>query len=343
MKEKLLNYSEAELLEKLSILNIPPFRAKQIWRWLWAYQPFSEMSNLPRVLRGALAEGFEEGFLEEERELVSKDGTKKYLFRLFDGNLIESVLMEYDYGKTVCISTQVGCAMGCGFCVSGQNGFERNLAVHELLAQILHINAKEGRGRNITNVVLMGTGEPLLNYDNVLKSIRLLSSEEGLHLSPRNISLSTCGIVPGIDRLAEEGLPLTLCLSLHSAIGEKRARIMPIEQKYPLSEVIPAMRRYGEATGRRVIYEYVLIDGFNMDGEDVAALRELTAGYPCHMNLIPLNDFGGALKAPGREQIVKFEAALQKAGVSASLRRSLGQDINGACGQLRAIFMKDGR
>ncbi len=200
-------------------------------------------------------------------------------------------------------------------------------------------------GRNITNVVLMGTGEPLLNYEKrfEIHPAPLLGGRAPSSPPPPGTSPSLCGIVPGIDRLAEEGLPLTLCLSLHSAIGEKRKRIMPIEQKYPLSEAIPAMRRYGEATGRRVIYEYVLIDGFNMGKEDVTALRELTAGYPCHMNLIPLNDFGGSMKAPGREQIVKFEAALQKAGVSASLRRSLGQDINGACGQLRAVVMKDGR
>jgi 23S rRNA (adenine2503-C2)-methyltransferase len=215
------------------------------------------------------------------------------------------------------------------------------MTVGELMGQVLRVNADMGQGRNITNIVLMGTGEPLLNYKNVVAFLRRIHGEESLNIAMRNISLSTCGIVPGIDALAEEGLPITLCLSLHSAIAEKRRILMPVEEKYPLPMVIEAMKRYNKKTGRRIIYEYILIGGVNMGREDVSALVTLLAGQNCHLNLIPLNPAaGGGLKAPGKSQIYEFAARLEQEGISVTVRRTLGQDIEGACGQLRARFAR---
>lgn len=335
----LLEYTPEELKEVVADLGEKPFRATQIYSWLTQGVPFREMRNLSLALREKLAGIYTEGYLSIAERHTAQDGTEKFLLELQDGHKIEAVLMKYHHGKTLCISTQVGCPMACGFCASAIGGLVRNLTFGELLSQVVTINALLGPGRQISNVVLMGTGEPLLNYENVVQFLRMINRAESLHIAMRNISLSTCGIVPGIYRLAEENLQVTLCLSLHSAIPSKRAQIMPVEQKYPLPQVIDAMKAYGEATGRRLIYEYILIDAFNMEAEDVAALSALLKEQNCHVNLIPLNGNIGGFCAPNSASAKKFLQAVQNAGVSATMRRTLGEDIQGACGQLRAQAM----
>ena len=340
-KKALLDFSLDELRAELAAMGEKPFRAAQIYQWLQQCRPFSEMNNLPKALRERLAAQYREGYPEVETVAVSRDGTRKYLLRLADGNLIETVLMRYRYGNTLCISTQVGCPMGCVFCASGLNGIVRNMTAGEMLGEVLRVNAELGPGRNITNVVLMGTGEPLLNYKQVVKFLRLLHAEEGMHVAMRNISLSTCGITPAIDRLAAEELPVTLCLSLHSAIPEKRRHIMPVEERFPLPETIRAMRGYERKTGRRTIYEYILLSGFNMGEEDADALATLLRGQICHVNLIPLNGSVGQFQAPTEAEIERFFAMLRRRGISATRRRTLGEDIEGACGQLRARYQAE--
>lgn len=337
MSKMLLDYTLDELKELLVELGEKPFRAKQIYSWLMDNVAFSDMSNLPKALREKLEEHFTEGYAKIEEVQISSDGTRKYLLRLLDGSLIESVLMKYDYGNTVCISTQVGCAMDCAFCASCKGGLERNLLAGEILSEVLAINADIGEGRNITNIVLMGTGEPLANYSNVIKFLKLINSPDGLNVSYRNISLSTCGIVPAIYRFCEEGLPVTLCLSLHATYEDKRRRLMPIAYKFSLKETIDAMRYYGEKTGRRVIFEYLLIGDFNDSFEDAMELKQQLKGMSCHINLIPYNEVEEAeFKAPKKGRVYSFMEELNKLGLSATVRRSLGRDIDGACGQLRA-------
>lgn len=342
MSEKLplIGLEEKRLAELLVEMGEKPFRAKQLKKWLCAYVPFSKMSNLPAALRVTLAEKYREGYLDIAEKQVSQDGTVKYLLRLEDGNYIECVAMQYEYGRTLCISTQAGCAMGCAFCASTRGGLIRNLTAAELLSQVLCANADQGGGRSITNLVLMGTGEPLANYDNVMAFLRMVHEEETLGVSYRNISLSTCGVVPGILRLAEEKMPLTLCLSLHSAIQRKREELMPIARKYDLDQTIGAMKAYAQKTARRIIFEYILIQGFNDQAEDVVALQRLAGGINCHINLIPYNDVSGAFRSPSKKEVYAFLARLEAVGLSATVRRSLGQDIEGACGQLRARHMK---
>lgn len=339
-KRSLLEFSPEELKQELIAMGEKPFRAAQVYSWLTQCRPFSEMSNLSKTLRQKLKERYTEGYPEIETVAVSSDGTRKYLLRLADGNLIEAVLMQYHYGNTLCISTQVGCPMGCAFCASGLGGLVRNMTAGEMLGEVLRINAELGPGRNITNIVLMGTGEPLLNYKQVVRFLQLIHGEQSLHIALRNISLSTCGITPAIYRLAEEGMPLTLCLSLHSAIPEKRLQIMPVEKGYPLEHTIQAMRTYGEKTGRRIIYEYIMLADFNLGEEDADALAQLLRGQICHVNLIPLNGNVGRFRAPTAQEIQNFEKMLKKREISATRRRTLGQDIEGACGQLRARYQK---
>ena len=342
MKKALLDYSKSELKELVAEMGEPAFRAGQIYAWLTRCVPFEEMSNLSKALRARLAENFTEGYARIDEVQVSSDGTRKYLLEMGDGSLIESVLMKYEYGNTVCISTQVGCAMNCAFCASCRGGLVRNLSAGEILSQVLAINADLGDGRSITNIVLMGTGEPLANYDNVMKFLRLINSPDSLGISYRNISLSTCGIVPAINRFCEEGIPVTLCLSLHAAFDEKRRRLMPIAKKYDLKETLAAFRRYGEATGRRVIFEYLLIGGFNDTHEDARQLKRLLSGMSCHINLIPYNEVEEAeFSAPAKGRVYSFMEELTAMGLSATVRRSLGRDIDGACGQLRAKRMKE--
>lgn len=336
----LLDKSLEELKEEMKTLGEPAFRAKQIYSWLTAGVRFDGMTNLSLKLRERLKEQYSEGFAEIVRVQVSADGTKKYLLKMQDGNLVESVLMRYEHGNTICISSQAGCAMGCRFCASTRGGLIRHLSAGEILSQVIAVNADEGNGRNITNVVMMGTGEPFHNYQNAVKAVRLMHAAEGLGISARNISISTCGLPDGIRKFSAEGLPVTLCLSMHSAFEHKRREIMPVANRYSLKEVLEAMREYQNKTGRRVIFEYLLIDGFNNLDEDVAELKCLTRGLICHINLIPYNHVEGVpFRAPTVSAVHAFAKKLEQEGLSATVRRTLGQDIDGACGQLRAKAM----
>lgn len=332
----LLDFDKNEIKELLTGLGEPAFRGAQIRKWLSQGASFDEMTNLPVSLREKLRAGHIEGYAKTEKVLSAPDGTKKYLFSLADGNTVESVFMVNNYGNSVCLSTQVGCKMGCTFCASCKNGFIRNLSSGEILAQYVAMNKDAGQGRNISNIVLMGMGEPLDNYDNVVKFLRLIHEKEIYGVSYRNISLSTCGLVPEIIRLADSGFPVTLSISLHAPFDEKRTQILPIARKWSVQEVIDAAKTYFEKTKRRVIIEYILIDGFNNTKEDAEKLKELLRGMSSHINLIPLNAIDGCnLKAPSKKNVYAFLALLTKTGLGATVRRSLGAEILGACGQLK--------
>ncbi len=350
-KQALLDLSPVELADFLAGLGQPAFRAKQVFAWLHKAVAFADMSNLPAPLRSALAESCVALPMTIHQAIPSqKDDTVKFLLECGDGNLIESVLMRYHYGYTLCISTQVGCQMGCAFCASTLEGLARNLSAGEMLAQVLLANSylAQERGADasaekpkIGHVVLMGSGEPLANYENTVKFLRLVNHPEGLGISLRNISLSTCGLAPEIGRLAEEGLPVTLSISLHAPNDGLRRQIMPIARRYPLPELMAAIRAYVEKTGRRVVFEYALIGGLN-DG--VAQARELAGllrGLQCHVNLIPLNPVPERnLRAPAPGEVQAFLSELEKCHISATQRREMGQDISGACGQLRRRHLK---
>jgi 23S rRNA (adenine2503-C2)-methyltransferase len=287
------------------------------------------MTNLSKALRARLAESYQEGYATIREKLESSDGTVKYLMEMAGGGLVECVVMRYHHGNTLCVSTQLGCRMGCVFCASGQDGLVRNLTSGEMRSQFI---AAHDAG-DISNVVLMGSGEPLDNYDNVMAFVRALG--EYHNVSMRHISLSTCGIVPGINQLAREGLPLTLCISLHAATDEKRRRIMPIANAYSIRHILDAANNYFKKTGRRIIIEYTLIREFNDSNGDIDALVDVTSGLNCHINVIPLNRAAGALLPPTAKQTRAFADALSHRGRSATVRRSLGSDIEGACGQLK--------
>ena len=268
------------------------------------------------------------------RQISSQDGTNKFLFELCDGNKVESVLMKYKHGNSVCISSQVGCRMGCRFCASTLDGLERNLTVSEMLSQIYRI--QKITGERVSNVVVMGTGEPLDNYDNLVGFVKMLSDEHGLHISQRNITVSTCGLVPQIRKLAGEQLQITLALSLHGSTQEKRKALMPVANKYHLEEVLEACDDYFEMTGRRISYEYSLVQGVNDTMQDAEELIRLLKGKNCHLNLIPVNPIKERdYKRPTRENAVKFKNKLEKSGINVTIRREMGSDIDGACGQLR--------
>lgn len=336
----LLDYSVSELKDMLKELGEKPFRAGQIYSWLTRCVPFAEMTNLSLKLREMLSENFSEGYPKMIMRQVSSDGTRKYLWETPRGGSVESVLMRYEHGNSICISTQVGCAMDCAFCASGKGGLIRNLEPGELLAQVLMTNADIGEGdgeRHITNIVLMGTGEPLANLDNVQKFLRLINSQDSLGISYRNISLSTCGLVPKIYEFAQLNIPLTLCLSLHAPTDGQRKEIMPVARKYTIAETLEAMSFYEKKTGRRIIIEYVLLHGVNDSKKDAENLAELLRGKRAHVNLIAYNSISeGVFSGVSRGQAYAFMEQLKKLGVSVTLRRSLGQDIDGACGQLRA-------
>lgn len=344
MKKVLLGLSEEEIKNKIISLGEKPFRAKQIYSWLNKGKRFDDMSNLPSSLRDKLKSEYCDGFAEIDTKRVSSDGTVKYLFKLNDGCFIESVLMDYEYGNTVCISTQVGCGMACAFCSSGEGGFIRNLEPYEMLAEVLQVNAdnKTDSDRSVTNIVLMGTGEPLANLDNVLEFLRLVNEPSGIGISMRNISVSTCGLVPGIERLEKENLQITLCLSLHAATDEKRIKIMPVTARYSTKDAVNAMKNYSKTTGRRIIIEYILIRGFNMGVEDADELQKLFNNTKAHINLIPYNDGGkGTFSSPSKADVYAFMNLLEERKLSCSVRRSLGRDIEGACGQLRSKRAKE--
>lgn len=327
---ELLSLNINQLSKLLADMGEKPYVAKQLKQWLIKGIEFENMTNLPANLRKRLRQSYSEGYLKTVNKYLSKDGTIKYLLRLFDANLIECVLMQYRHGATLCVSTQVGCRMGCAFCASGKDGFVRNLSVGEMCAQFV----AAGFDKRISNVVLMGSGEPLDNYDNTLEFVKALTADFGI--GARRISISTCGLAPNIVRLAKERLPVTLCISLHAAADEKRKKIMPVANAYSVNQITDSAKQYFEITGRRIIIEYTLINGFNDGRDDISALTRLLKGLTCHINVIPLS-FGISqlFKAPSTKQAHSFAAVLNKAGLSATVRRALGSDIEGACGQLK--------
>ena len=353
MKKILQDLSFAELESLILALGEKKFRAKQLYEGLTQGKTIENISSIPKTLKEKLLEDYENEPIKIRETYYAADGTEKYLFEFADGNLVEGVLMKYKYGYTQCVSTQVGCRMGCKFCASTLNGLIRNLTSGEILSQILIVNAlhkkdiEKGQGaeaRAVTNVVLMGSGEPLDNYDNVLTFLRNATADisGGLHLSARNISLSTCGIVPKMYRLADEGIPLNLTVSLHATTDEDRARTMPVAKAYKIDDILKACAYYFEKTGRRYYFEYTLIDGENCDETHANALIKLLKGKPCHVNLIRLNEVKERdLKSISDKAAYRFLGMLEKGGLSATLRRQIGSDIGGACGQLRASYLSD--
>lgn len=334
-----------ELTELLSSFGEPKFRAKQLYEWLIKGADFDEMTNMPKSLIEKLkAQGYRANGVEIIKELRSqKDGTVKYLYSLYDGNVIEGVLMKYKYGNTICVSTQVGCRMNCAFCASGLDGLVRDLSAGEILGQVVAVN-KENRNdetRGVTNIVLMGSGEPLDNYDNVCRFLTLVSDEKGLNISKRNVSLSTCGLCDRIRQLVDDGYSPTMTISLHATNDEMRKEIMPIAKKYSIKDIIDAVKYYFDKTGRRIIFEYSMINGKN-DTEDCARqLIKVVKGLSCHINLIPLNYVKErGLDGSNKKNIYRFQALLESQGISVTVRRSMGSDIEGACGQLRRKVLK---
>ncbi len=324
-----------ELAQALARLGEPAFRAQQVFKWLHGARvgSFEEMTNLPRALRAALAEAYRIGRLGVEREQRSSDGTRKFLFSLADGNCIETVAMRYRHGVSVCVSTQVGCRMGCRFCASTQAGLVRSLAASEILLQVY--TAGDLVGERVDSVVLMGIGEPLDNFENVLRFCDLVTDAQGYNLAGRGITLSTCGLVPRIDELASQKRQLNLAISLHAPTDAQRGRIMPVNRAYNIESVVAACRRYFAATGRRVTFEYAVIAGQNDSAQDAQALARLIQGMGAHVNLIPVNPVRGADFHATRAQAEVFRDRLCALGVNATVRRTLGQDISAACGQLR--------
>ena len=327
----------AELKDFMVEIGEKPFRAKQIYEWLHVKQveSFDEMTNISKKMIESLKERCELISLKKEEVQISKlDGTRKYLFALSDGNVIESVLMRYHHGNSVCISSQVGCRMGCKFCASTLDGLVRGLKPSEMVDQIYKIG--NDIGERISNVVVMGTGEPMDNFDNLLKFIELLTDENGLNISQRNLTVSTCGIVPRIRELADKKLSITLALSLHASNQNKRKALMPVANSYDINEVVDACKYYFEQTGRRITFEYSLVGGVNDSDEDAAELSALVKGINCHINLIPVNPIKERDFVSSNTKVVTaFKNKLEKNGINATVRRSLGEDIDGACGQLR--------
>ena len=341
MKVDIKSLNLSELTAFVEGLGEKGFRAKQIYQWLHVKQvsDFSEMTNISKNFIEKL--GAEAVLINLKKEAVQEsklDGTRKYLFVLEDGNVIESVLMRYKHGNSVCISSQVGCRMGCRFCASTLDGLVRNLTPSEMLDQIYQIG--KDIGERISNVVVMGTGEPMDNFDNLVKFIELLTDENGLHISQRNLTVSTCGIVPKMRELAEKNLQITLALSLHASTQEKRLELMPVANKYEIHEVIDACRYYFEKTGRRVTFEYSLVGGVNDSDTDVRNLCNLIKGMNCHVNLIPVNPIKERdYVQPDSTVTLAFKNKLEKTGINATIRREMGRDIDGACGQLRKRYM----
>lgn len=343
---KFLQSLTLEELEELFIeMNEKKFRAEQVFSALHAGKTMDEISTLSKQLRETLEQQFSSKPIRIEKVLTGKKA-KKFLFQLHDGQLIEGVLMNHSYGNTLCLSTQVGCRMGCAFCASGLVGLIRNLECGEIVGQVTAVNRllceektyKDNRA--ITNLVLMGMGEPLDNFDHVIKFLKIINHEKGLNISLRNISLSTCGIVPKINELSEMNLPITLTISLHAPNEEMRKKLMPVANAYSLKDLIAASKNYYKKTGRRVIFEYALIGGVNDSAASANELSALIRGFPAHVNLIPLNSVPEKkLKAATRNSIRLFEETLKKNNTSVTIRQSLGEDIEGACGQLRAKFV----
>ncbi|MCF0128618.1 MAG: 23S rRNA (adenine(2503)-C(2))-methyltransferase RlmN [Pseudobutyrivibrio sp.] len=333
---KSLSYEELEAFV-VEELKEPKFRAKQLYEWMHVHlaSDFEEMTNVPKKLKEKLTETCEYVSLKQIDCQVSKiDGTRKYLFELSDGEMVESVWMSYKHGNSVCISSQVGCKMGCRFCASTLDGWLRNLTPSEMLDQIYRIS--RDTGERVSNLVVMGTGEPLDNYDNLLNFVRLLSDEKGLNISQRNITVSTCGLVPKIKQLADEDLAITLAISLHASNQEKRLALMPIAKTYDIHEVVDATRYYFDKTGRRITFEYSLVAGVNDSDEDARELGQLIGDINCHVNLIPVNPIKERdYTAPTAERAFAFQKKIEKYIKNVTIRREMGRDIDGACGQLR--------
>ncbi len=326
-----------ELQKAMQEMGEKPFRAKQLYEWMHGKlaEGYEEMTNIPASLKEKCRQNFSYTALQKVQMQESKiDGTRKYLFALEDGNVVESVFMRYKHGNSVCISSQVGCRMGCRFCASTLDGLERCLKPSEMLDQIYAIT--RDTGERVSNVVVMGTGEPMDNYDNLLRFITLLTDENGLNISQRNLTVSTCGIVPKMRELAGEHLQITLALSLHATTDEKRRKLMPIANRYSLKELMEACSYYFEETGRRLTFEYSLVKDVNDTQEDAKELIALVHGMNCHVNLIPVNPIKERdYVQSDRKSVERFKHMLEQGGITATVRREMGRDIDGACGQLR--------
>lgn len=335
-KKALKNFTEAEMKEFMKEIGEKAFRGTQVYSWIYkGAKTFDDMKNIPKSLREKLEEVSYIGNIDIELKLESKDGkTKKYLFLLNDGNIIETVMMDYDSRVTVCVSNQVGCRMGCRFCASTMDGLVRNLEPWEILDQIMKI--QEDTGKRVSNLVLMGSGEPLDNYDNTKQFLKIVNDENGLNIGYRHVTLSTCGIVPKIYELADLEIPINLAISLHSPYDDKRKEIMPVANKYSINEILDACRYYIKKTNRRVTFEYSLIKGVNDGKKEAEALAALLKGMLCHVNLIPINEVDERdFKKPDKAFIYKFRDYLEERNIPATVRISMGSDISGACGQLR--------
>ncbi len=335
----LKSLTQPELAEVIKELGQPAFRAKQVFSWLHkGVRSYGEMTNLPKALRDALEEKYPiHPPRVVRKQESSRDGTIKYLWELSDGNCVETVLMRYHYGNTVCISTEVGCRMGCAFCASTLGGLVRRLEPYEMLDQVLFTQMDSGLP--VSHIVLMGIGEPLDNFDNVMRFLELVNSPEGMNISMRHISLSTCGLVPKIDELATKKLQISLAISLHGPNDEIRNKIMPVNKAYPIDQLLEACRRYYQATSRRIHFEYAMIDGVNDSEANAKELLRRLKGLPAHVNMIPLNHVEESpLKPSSKAAVARFQKILEDGGVTATVRRTLGGDIDASCGQLRRKY-----
>ncbi|MBR5187381.1 MAG: 23S rRNA (adenine(2503)-C(2))-methyltransferase RlmN [Clostridia bacterium] len=338
-KIDILSMNKEELTAYIISLGEPKFRASQIWGWLLKGANFSEMKNLPTALRAKLEENAFVASAKIAKKFVSKDGTVKYLYELYDGERIESVFMRYKHGNTICISTEAGCPMGCAFCASTLKGLSRRLLPSEMLSQIL--STQKDTGERVDGIVLMGIGEPLDNYDNVIKFLRLVGSADGLNIGYRHISLSTCGLVDRMEKLAKENLPITLSISLHAADDQTRSSLMPVNKRWNIEQLLKACRAYFDQTGRRISFEYTLVRGKNDSVADANRLADVLyrycSGMPLHVNLIPVNNVEERGFLPSEKSgIEAFASTLEGRKITATVRRKLGSDIDASCGQLRA-------
>ncbi len=338
----LRNLTQPELAEIVKQLGQPGFRAKQVYTWLHkGVRSYEEMTNLPKALRDTLSQQYPLNPPKVVRKQESqRDGTIKYLWQLPDGNCVETVLMRYHYGNTVCISTEVGCPMGCAFCASTLGGLVRRLEPHEMLDQVLF--TQQDSGLLVSHIVLMGIGEPLDNFDNVMRFLELVNSPDGMNISMRHISLSTCGLVPKIDELAKRKLQISLAISLHGPNNEIRSKIMPVNKAYDIDTLLDACRRYYAATSRRIHFEYAMIDGVNDSEANARELLRRLKGLPAHVNMIPLNHVEESpLKPSSKMAVARFQKILEDGGVTATVRRTLGGDIDASCGQLRRKYNQE--
>ena len=341
--KNILDFTLDELKDWMDKNGESKFRAKQIFQWIYkkAVFNFDDMSNISKSTKEKLKENFYIQIPNVVKKYVSNiDGTEKFLFEYEDGNIIESVVMKYKHGNSICVSTQIGCRMGCKFCASTVDGVVRNLTSGEIIAQVL--KAQKEIGDRISNVVLMGSGEPLDNYDNVIKFLKLINDEEALNIGQRHITLSTCGIVPKIKELADEKMQITLAISLHAPNNEIRKSMMPIANKYTLEELLDACRYYYRTTNRRITFEYALVKGVNDSRENAEELIRISKGMLCHINLIPVNEIKeNNYERSKSKDIEEFKETLIKHGIETTIRREMGSDINGACGQLRRNYIRN--